>query len=91
VPKAVGSLPWWYTGEMTEMPDHLAIVRAAARRLAQAEKRREAAQEALQGAVRDAHRAGIRAGLLMKASGLPNTSYYRIVGPKREQEGTADA
>jgi hypothetical protein len=66
---------------MSETVDHLAAVKRAATKLRRAEQAREQAQAGLVAAIEAAERTKqYRVGAIIKASGLPRASFYRLKG-----------
>ena len=65
---------------MTETINHLAAVRKASAKFRRAEQARERAQANLADAIRAADAAKIRPQEILKASGLPRASFYRLKG-----------
>jgi hypothetical protein len=64
---------------MSEIPDDLARVKAAGRKLQRADKAREKALAALTDAVRAADAAQYRRRAILEASGMPRASFYRLL------------
>lgn len=63
--------------------DHLAAVRAAARKVKRTEQERVKARAALLDAVRAAEAAQLRPAAIIEASGLPRATFYRMKGRAR--------
>lgn len=60
--------------------DHLAAVRAAARKVKRTEQERVKARAALVASIRDAEAAQLRPAAIIEASGMPRATFYRLKG-----------